>query len=175
MIGARMVALALALALAPGCAKDSSAEMDRAADDLRAAETVVGDKRGGLTAGSDDIEHRKREIGQAQRDLADKEKVLASERLQLESARQTLANARVAYDAAVRVRLAKLDAELATLATRTDAASRDAATGLTARRQLLATRLTEMPTEADARWKAYTADVDTTFDAIERDLRRATK
>jgi len=31
-----------------------------------------------------------------------------------------------------------------------------------------------MPAAADATWTAYTKDVDTTFDAIERDLRAAT-
>jgi hypothetical protein len=73
----------------------------------------------------------------------------------------------------VKERFAKLDAGLAGLATRTDAASKDASTGLAARRTALAAKLAAMPVGADAGWAAYTKEVDTTFDAIEHDLRTA--
>jgi chromosome segregation ATPase len=165
----------LAVALVASCGgKDNSADTDQASQDVREAQSSVSKKRDDLTAGGDEIERRKRQILDEQRQLADKEVVLEDSRRQLGSARGTLADARDAYAAAVNERFAKLDAALAGLARRADAASKDASAGLSARRDLLATKLAAMPAAADASWAAYTKDVDTTFDAIERDLLTAT-
>ena len=84
-----------------------------------------------------------------------------------------MTEARTAYAAAVKQRFTKLDASLAALGTRTDAATKDAVAGLQARRELLAAKLAAMPTTTDASWPAYTKDVDTMFDAIERDTNKA--
>ncbi len=163
-----------ALVLAASCSdKDNSAVTDRASQDLRKAQSAVSEQRKDLTADEAEIERKKRELTKEQQDLADKEKALEAHRLQLGSAQGTLAEARAAYGAAVTARFAKLDAALAGLGTQTDAASKDALAGLRARRDLLAAKLATMATTAEASWTSYTQDVDTTFDAIERDLRAA--
>jgi chromosome segregation ATPase len=161
-------------ALTASCSnKDNSADTDQASKDLREAQSTVSAKHNDVTATGDDIERRKRELVAEQQQLADKEKSLDNSQRQLGSAQVTLTDARRAYSTAVKQRLAKLDADLAGLATRVDAASKDARVGLAARRDALAARLTLMPAGPDATWAAYTKDVDTTFDAIERDLRAA--
>lgn len=71
----------------------------------------------------------------------------------------------------MRVRLAKLDATLAKLGDDKDAASKDALVGLRARREQLVTKVTVMSGTADPAWDAYMLELDTTFDAIERDAR----
>ena len=171
----RMLVRALAVGvLVISCSsKDNSGVTDKAANDLRAAQSTVATRHDDVTTAGDDVERRKRDLGAQQQQLADKEKSLDDSRQQLGSAQATLADARKAYAAAVEERFAKLDADVATLATRTDARSIDARAGLTARRDALAAKLAVMPDGADATWTAYTKDVDTTFDAIERDLRSA--
>lgn len=165
------IASLLALAVGAGCSdKDNSADTDRASKDLREAQSALRDKRTDLATSSDDIERRKRELVTEQQQLVDKQTLLERNREQLGSAQGTLDQAHAAYGAAVTERLAKLDAGLAGLATRHDATSNDRRAGLLARRQALATTLQAMPAAADASWAAYTKDVDTTFDAIERDL-----
>jgi chromosome segregation ATPase len=165
----------LAVAVTASCSsKDNSAVTDQASKDLGEAQSEVKAKDRDVTTTGDDIERRKRELVAQQQQLADQEQALENERRQLGSARGTLTDARTAYAAAVKERLAKLEAGLASLATRTDAAAKDASAGLAARRDLLATKLAQMPAGTDASWGAYTKDVDTTFDAIERDLRTAT-
>ncbi|MBA3457841.1 MAG: hypothetical protein H0T42_32460 [Deltaproteobacteria bacterium] len=168
-------ASAAALALAACGSKDNSADTDKASKDLRAAQSEVAEKRTDLHETGDEIERRKRELLKEQQELADKEAALVAKGQQLGSAEGTLDAAGAAYRAAVMERLAKLDAALASLATKTDAASKDAAAGLKARRDLLGSLLASMPAAADSAWIAYTKDVDTTFDAIERDLRAAAK
>jgi chromosome segregation ATPase len=165
----------LAVVVASGCSsKNNSVDTDQASQDLRKAQSEVNAKSDGLMANRDEVERRKREIVKEQQELADKETAVEHDRQQLGSAQGTLAEARTAYGAAVKERIAKLDASLAGLSTQATAASKDAAVGLTARRDVLAGRLAAMPATADPSWTAYTRDVDTTFDAIERDLRAAT-
>jgi len=164
----------LAVAVTMSCSsKDNSADTDRASNDLREAQSTVSAKANDVTATGDDIERRKRELVADQQQLADREKSLDDSRQQLGSAQATVTDARKAYSLAVKERLAKLDADLASLATRVDAASKDKSAGLAARRNLLTSRLAVMPAGVDASWAVYTKDVDTTFDAIERDLRAA--
>ncbi len=171
----RRICMVLAVAAAVSCSsKDNSAATDRASEDLRKAQTAVTAKTDDVAMTGDEIERRKRQLALEQQQLADQEKSLEDSRRQLGSAQGTLDQARTAYAAAVKERLAKLDAGLASLKTRTDAASKDATAGLAARRELLAATLAKMPGGSDPGWAAYTKDVDTTFDAIERDLRAAT-
>ena len=171
-----LISSLLAVALAGGCGdKDNSADTDKASKDLREAQSVVVDKRTDLDTDGVELERRKRELAAEQQQLAAKQTELERDREQLGSAQGTLAQAHAAYAAAVRERFAKLDAALTGLATKTDAAAKDARVGLVARRDILAARLQAMPAAADSSWAAYTKDVDTTFDAIERDLRAATR
>ena len=170
----RLFCALLAVAAASCSTKNNSADTDRASEDLRRAQSVVAAKHDDVATTGDEIERRKRQLAVEQQQLADQERSLEDSRRQLGSARGTLDQARAAYAAAVKERFAKLDADLASLATRTDAASKDARVGLAARRDLLAAELARMPGGADSTWTAYTKDVDTTFDAIEKDLRAAT-
>jgi len=176
MTGSLLMSTLLVVGVAASCSsKENSADTDQASKDLRAAQSAVSAKDKAVTTTGDEVERRKRELVAEQQQLADKEKALEDSRRQLGSARGTLTDARAAYSVAVKERFAKLEAGLAGLATRTDAASKDARAGLAARRDLLAAKLAVMPDGADASWAAYTKDVDTTFDAIERDLRSITR
>jgi predicted nucleic acid-binding Zn-ribbon protein len=164
--------VAVAVAIAASCAKkDNSADTDQASHDLQKAQAAASEKRKDVATNEAEIEGKKRELIKGQQDLADKTRTLESDRQQLGSAEGTLVEARAAYAAAVKERLAKLDAALAGLATQTDATSKDAVAGLRARRDLLAAKLATMPVAADPSWPGFTHDVDTLFDAIERDLR----
>lgn len=168
---ARLASAALFLLVVSCGEKDNSAVTDEASRDLAKAQSKLSEKRRDVVTTEDDVERRKRELVAEQQALADREKALVETRQQLGSAQTTLAVARTAYGAAVTSRLAKLDAALANLGTKTDAASKDAAAGLRARREALAAKLAGMTSTKDADWKSYAKDVDTTFDAIERDLK----
>jgi peptidoglycan hydrolase CwlO-like protein len=143
----------LAVIVAASCArKDNSADTDQASHDLRKAQAAVSEKREHVATNEVEVEGKRRALIKEQQDLVDQTKSLEDHRQQL----------------------AKLDAALAGLATHTDATSRDAVAGLHARRDLLAAKLAAMPIADDPGWAGFTQDVDTIFDAIERDL-RATK
>lgn len=159
-----MTRLICALLVVACSSNDNSADTDRASEDLRTAQSSVSAKQEAVTTTGDEIERRRLQLLTEQQQLAVQEKSLADNRRQLGSAQGTLEQARTAYAAAVKERFAKLDAGLAGLSTRTDAASKDARAGLAARRDLLAAELE----------KATPRDLDTMFDAIERDLRAAT-
>jgi chromosome segregation ATPase len=170
----RSFVLSLSLLVAASCGRhDNSADTDKTSEELRQAQTDVTAHSNDVAKNQDDIEQQKRALLRDQQDLADKQKLLEQQRQQLGSAQGTLVDARVAYAAAVKERLAKLDASVATLATKTDAKSKDASAGFRARRDQLSAKVGAMPTTADADWNQYTKDVDVTFDAIERDLNRA--
>lgn len=164
-----------ALLAGTSCGKqDNSADTDRPGQDLRKAQSQVREGSQGLAANQNGIEKKKRAILSEQQQVADQEQLLEQQRQQLGSAQGNLQEAWVAYAAAVKTRLAKLDASLATVAMKTDARSRDAVTGLRARRDQLSAKLAAMPSGAAApSWTDYTKDVDTTFDAIEHDLHDA--
>lgn len=158
-----------------GCGKDdNSADTDRASEQLRKAQGEVQQTTQEVAANQDAIEQQQRALLQEQQALADRQKLLEDQRAHLGSAQQGLQQARAAYGAAVAERLAKLDAGLAGLATKTDAKSRDAAIGLQARRAELGAKLRAMQGTSDPGWADYTKDVDATFDAIEHDLHEAT-
>ena len=163
-----------ALVAAAGCGKeDSGADSEKASETLREASSKVNENSEALARNQDDIERKKREILLDQQTLADKQKLLEDQRRQLGSSQGQLQEARVAYAAAIKERFARLDASLAALATRTDAKSRDAATGLRARRDQLSAKVDSMASTPDSSWDTYSKDVDIMFDAIERDLREA--
>jgi hypothetical protein len=170
-----MAAWACALLLA-GCGKkDNSSDTDQATEDLKEAQGAASKRHEGVVANEAEIAREKREVETAQQALADKQALLLQQQQALGSAQATLEAARTAYGVAVAERFAKLDASLATLAKRTDAASTDAHAGLRARRDLLATKLASIRTTTDPSWAEYTKDVDTTFDAIEHDLQAANR
>jgi DNA repair exonuclease SbcCD ATPase subunit len=175
--------LALAVVLIVGCGKDdNSADTDPASQELQKAQAALSerskslaDNQGAIEQTKRDLARQQQEILRQQQDLADKQKLLEQQQQQLGAAQENLGKARAAYAAAVKQRFAKLDANLATLATATDARSRDAVAGLRARRDQLAAKLAAQTETKDADWNQYTDDVDTTFDAIEQDLNDALK
>ncbi len=169
----RAILAAIVLVAVMSCdKKDNSEVTDQAARDLTKAQSELSDKQRSIATNAEDVERRKRQLLAEQQALADKEKALAENLQTLGSAQTTLAEARAAYAAAVSSRFAKLDAALAALGTKSDAASKDAAIGLRARREQLATKIAAMPTITDAAWADYSKDVDVTFDMIERDLKK---
>jgi hypothetical protein len=163
----------LVLVLASCGKKDNSADTDQVGRDLTKAQSDLTVKRRDVVTNEGDVERRKQELVAEQQALADKEKVLAANRQELGSARETFVQARAAYGAGVSSRFAKLDAAIAGLATKTSAASKDAVVGLRARRDLLSAKLASMPAVTDEHWAEYAKDVDTVFDAIERDVHTA--
>jgi DNA repair exonuclease SbcCD ATPase subunit len=175
--------LVCAVLLVAACGKeDNSADTDRAGQELRKAQQDLSLHGKSLADNQEAIEQKKRDLAREQQqilreqqDLADKQKLLEQQRLRLGAAQENLGKARAAYAAAIKERFAKLDAALATLGTRTDARSRDAVTGLRARRDQLSAKLATLTQTVDANWNEYTSDVDTTFDAIEQDLHQALK
>jgi len=166
------LAAAVVLAATSCGQNNNSTDTDHASLELRKAQGEVSGRSNALAANQDAIEQTKRQLTSGQQALADKQVLLEQQRLQLGSAQGSLQDARVAYGTAVKERFAKLEASLATLATRTDARSKDAAVGLRARSAQLAQKLAAMPA-ADPSWGDYTRDVDTAFDAIEHDLSAA--
>ncbi len=166
--------LSTPLVLVAACGnKNNSAATDEAAEDLRKAQAAVAATSTDLTKNQEQLEQQKRDLLREQQALADRQKVVEQQQQQLGQARGNLTEARVAYAAAVTERLAKLDASLATLTTKTDPTSKDAATGIRARRDQLAKNIDAMASTTDLDWNPYTQGVDTTFDAIERDLAEA--
>jgi len=152
-----LISSLLGVSLVLACAdKDNSAATDKASKDLREAESAVREKRSDFVTTGSDVERRQRQLGVEQQQLVDKKVLLERNREQLGSAEGTLVQAHAAYAAAVRERFAKLDAGVAGLATKLDAASVDARVGLAARRDILATKLKAMPAAADSSWAAYT-------------------
>lgn len=149
---------------------DNSDDTDRARAALGSAQGQVKESRDILAANEQAINAQKRELARVTQELADRQAALTPQRQQLGTSQDTLEQARTAYAAAVRERLAKLDATLATLATRTDAASKDASAGLRARTAALTQKISTPPASTATGWTDYTKDVDTTFDAIEHDL-----
>ena len=170
-----LVYMGVAIALISCSSHDNSSDTDRSRSELTNAQSAVSKKTNTVVVRENDIEREKRELLQRQQKLVDDEKALAVEREQLGSAHGTLVQARATYATAVTARLAKLDATIATVATRTDAASKDSVVGIRARREQLELKIRTLPATVDQNWASYTKDVDTTFDAIEGDLHRAAK
>lgn len=168
-----MRSLILGVALvAASCSKhDNSSDTERSRKELSNAQSSVSEKTTDVAARANDIEGEKRELARRQQKLVEDEKALVAQREQLGSARDTLTQARATYAAAVRVRLSKLDATLAAREEPTEAAAKDVLVGLRARREQLVTKIAAMNGTADQAWDAYMLDLDTTFDAIERDAR----
>lgn len=165
--------LGAALALA-GCNRhDNSSDTERSRTELSHAQASVSEQTSDVAARANEIAGDKRELARRQQKLVDDEAQLVVRRDQLGSARGVLTKARETYATAVRVRMSKLDASLTALESRQDAASKDAIVGLRARREQLVTKVAAMSGTAEPSWDAYMLDVDTTFDAIERDLRDA--
>jgi vacuolar-type H+-ATPase subunit I/STV1 len=167
----RLATVLVGAAVVASCTSyDNSSDTDRSGSALTNAESAVSEKSSDVVRRADDIEREKREMLQRQQKLADDETALAAERQQLGSAQDALGEAHRTYATAVSARLSKLDATLATLATKADARSKDALVGLRARREHLVARVQAMPATKAQHWVEYTKDVDATFDAIERDL-----
>ncbi len=151
----------IASALVGGACKshNNSADTDKAAKELRQA--------------ADEVNAKAKAANLQAAVVADQQVKLANVDDKLGSAQVNLVHARATYAIAVAERLAKLDDNLAKLGAKTDTKSKDAVTGLRARREQLAAKLAAMQSTQDPGWDAFTKDVDTTFDSIEKDLGNA--
>ncbi|HEY4056238.1 MAG TPA: hypothetical protein VGM39_06495 [Kofleriaceae bacterium] len=165
----------IALFAVASCGNRDDSATDKTSEDLRKAHEQVVESSKQLAKNQDEIEQKKRDLLREQQELADKQKLIEQQQQQLGSAQTTLAQARVAYAAAVKERYAKLDALVSSLGTKTDAKSKDAVIGLRARQTQLSAKIDAMPATPDADWTKYTKDLDVTFDAIEDDTHKARK
>lgn len=157
----RACLIALAVVAGGACKSNNSGDTEQASKDVRKAQ--------------DDFNAQRDVVAHQAGDVAKQQQVLDNQDQKLDVIETDLAKAHAAYASAIQLRFAKLDTSLAELANKTDAKSKDAYTGLRARRDELAAKLATMSTTADTGWTVYTKDVDTTFDAIERDLGDARK
>ncbi len=157
--------------LSLACSKhDDSVITDKASKDLTAAQTQVNTQREQLAKTQEDAVKQQQDLANQQKVVAQQQASVEQQKAALDSAQNSLAQARSTYAAATKERLAKLDSKLTDLSAKSGAKAKDAATGLRARRDQLALKLGAMVGTTDAGWNEFTKDVDTAFDAIEKDL-----
>jgi chromosome segregation ATPase len=164
----------VALQVLMGCGRaDNSAETDKAGRDLRSAEAQVTEHSKQVANREGAIVQTHRELAVAQDKLLEDTNQLGQQRAELGAATQNVLQARTAYGASIKERIAKLDASLSTLGTKADAKSKDAWVGLQARRDAIWARLKASASTPESNWDAYTTEVDATLGAIERDANAA--
>lgn len=117
----------------------------------------------------EEVQKQRKDIGEERKEVVEERKDVAKERGELQQAQGELATAQVNYVAAVRERLARLDAKINDLSAKPDAKSKDAAIALRARRDALAVKLETAPSVTAAQWDDWRKDVDQTFGQIEKD------
>ena len=150
---------------------DNSGVTAKAESDLHNARAEVAVKANQVVTSQSALDREQRELEIAKNQVAADSKSLEQKRGQLGAAQETALLAQTTYNAALIERLAKLDAGLATLATKPDAASKDAFVGLQARRSRVDTSPSTSLTPSE--WTERTARLDVTLTAIEKDLHAA--
>jgi hypothetical protein len=83
------------------------------------------------------------------------------------------ANVRTSYETAIRERLHKIDAEIASIATSTDEQTQETAAKLRSQRDALATRLDTIEYQAKSGWDEFQAGVTHEVDQLEDDVEAA--
>jgi len=152
---------------------DNGADTDKAGRNLRSAEAQLTERSKQVANGEGAVVQRQRELAVTQQKLLEDTKKLGEQRAELGTATKTVVEARTAYGASITERLAKLDALLSKLGTRTDAKSKDALVGLQARRDAIWARLNASASTPESSWETYTTEVDATLGAVEHDLNAA--
>jgi predicted nucleic acid-binding Zn-ribbon protein len=151
----------LSAALATGACKKKQDDTGAAATEVKKTATNVDDQRKDFEETATNKGSTEKELNKAEADVA--------------AAKADLAAARDKYSITVKDRLSKLDIRIHELENRTDAKSKDALDKLRTRRTELSTKIDAMNDRAAADWDAFTKDVDSTFDTIEKDVGNALK
>jgi hypothetical protein len=151
----------LSAALATGACKKTQDDTHKASQEVKKS--------------VENVEDQQRDLDKTDRDrgatVNDQNKAQGN----LEAAQSDLVAAREKYSITVQDRLAKLDIKLKELEVRTDARARDAMPTIRAERLALGAKIDSMKTQSAAGWKDYTKDVDSSFDAIDKDVNNALK
>ena len=128
--------VAAALISGAGCKKrdDSGKAMDKAATSAAKAQEDVNEQR-------KDVAEEQKDVNKDRQDMAKEQQDVAKQQAELNNANGDLAQARERYSVAAKQRLSNIDARIKELEMKADAASRDAATKLRARRDEISTRL----------------------------------
>jgi septal ring factor EnvC (AmiA/AmiB activator) len=123
---------------------------------------------------ADQVRKSVEEVQEQREDLREERKDVLKEQRELAKAEGELAQARANYIVTTRERLARMDARINDLELRSDLKAKDAAVGLRARRDMLATKLDAASNRIDAAdWDDLRGDLDDTFKQIEKDIERA--
>jgi septal ring factor EnvC (AmiA/AmiB activator) len=123
---------------------------------------------------ADQVRKSVEEVREQREDLREERKDVLEEQRELSKAEGELTKARSNYIVTMRERLAKIDARINDLEMRSDLKAKDAAVGLRARRDMLATRLDQAANRIDTSdWDEFRGELDSTFKQIETDIDRA--
>lgn len=162
--------MVLALAAGGACKKTES---EKAATEVRKAQEAVEDKREDVREEANEVAKANRDMGKEASDVTDEARDVVKQGKQLTDAERKLESARGQLQAVVKGRLASVDGKLATLDTRTDPVSKQLATDLRARRDIVNNRVTAVDSIAITNWDAYEKDVEDNLKVLERDLDKA--
>jgi chromosome segregation ATPase len=159
--------MVLALAAGGACKKTES---EKAATEVRKAQEAVENKREDVREEANDVATAKRELG---KEVTAEARDVVREGKQLTDAERKLERARGQLQAVVKGRLASVDGQLASLDSRTDPVSKQLATDLRARRDVVSNRLAAVDSIAITNWDAYEKDVEDNLKVLENDLDKA--
>ena len=163
------IAMMSAALFAGACKKNESEKaMDRAATSASKAQENVQDQ-------AKDIRDEQKDVAKDQQAMGKDQADVAKEQRELDSAKTDLVQARDRYREAAKQRLAKIDQDLQSLEARTDAAGKQMATDLRARRDEVANKLGMIGSQVQADWDNFKKDLDDKFDKLENDTHDALK
>jgi chromosome segregation ATPase len=145
------------------CKKDNSETTDESGAAVRKAQEEVADQK-------EDVADQAKDVNDEMKDVNKEAGKLSGETNDVAKAQQDLATARATYSSAVVQRLAKLDAKIAELTAKGTTEAKATAADLKVRRDALAKRLDSLATQTDQGWADYTRQIDSDFDAIEKDV-----
>jgi chromosome segregation ATPase len=157
--------IATALLSTAGCKKrdDADKAMERAQSTAAKAQEDVNEQR-------KDIKDEQKDVAEEQKDVNKEQMDVNKQQGELNQAQSELAQARERFSVAAKQRLHNIDNRIRELEARTDAAAKDAAVRLRARRDELANRLSATGAQAEAGWENFKKDVDDSFDKLEKDI-----
>lgn len=160
--------IATALLGAGACKKDSPEKsMDRAASTAGKAQEDVQEQREDIRDEQKDVN---KEMNKERADVSDEVRDVNEQQGELNKAQTELAQARERYSVAAKQRLENIDNRIRQLEARGDAAAKDAAARLRARRDQIANRLSAVGAQAEAGWDNFKKDVDDGFEKLEKDI-----
>lgn len=163
----------MALALATGGAACKKTESEKAATEVRKAQENVADKREDVREEANDVTKANREMGKDGNAVADEAKDVVKQGKELTDAERKLESARSQLQATVKGRLAAIDGKFAVLDSRIDPVSKQLATDLRVKRDIVSNRLNAVDSIAITNWDAYQKDVEDNLEVLEHDLDKA--